>query len=768
MHDVLQMRGRKASYIDTRLALRAAFLLSTALAVPGVADAQQVGAQASETAEEAVSAGGSSQTGAGDIVVTANRRSESIQRVPAAVTALNPESFSSKGLGSLADVTAAAPAVNFQQLSPGVNRIDMRGITTGSIDVNATQDRPLVAVYLDDIPLALQSGNPDIRVFDLERIEVIRGPQGTLYGAGSMAGTIRYITAKPSLDGVSGSAEATGGLTQNGAPSYSVRGLLNVPLASDLAVRIGVYQGRDGGYIDNIGTGKDNANYALSTQARVAVRYTPVDRFTLDASYTFVRLEAGGLNPVSLDTLGRYGFNTNTAEGFKDNLHIYNLTGTYDLGGVDLISSSSYVDRDNIYREDYGFAGGFFGLPYLRNTSSSTTNSLKDFTQEVRLVSNGDGPLNFTAGAFYEKVRRKNNQDIPSPGFDAAFSEIIGAPYSSLSDLANTNDDLFSGFQTIKERQFALFGEAKLTLGRLDITGGLRYFDFKQDYSSYNAGIAGTAAPGVPNAGSGTAKADGFNPRAVVSYRVTDDVMIYGEAAKGFRYGGVSPAVPQLACGVSSPAVAFGPDSLWSYTIGEKAQLFDRRLTFNLAGFYVNWSDVQTTQLLECGYGIIQNAGKIKSKGLELETRFEATNALTLGINASYTDATANGPIVNVGAADGDRVPFFPRYTVSASADYVVQVGNGELKLTADVQQRGKTYTEFSPDNPLRRELPATTLVNVSANYEMGDWEFGIFGSNLTNSRNISLIRPGRALEVSDRTYVGRPRTIGVRAKRSF
>lgn len=766
MSNAIELWMNRRASGGRRSAFRAAFLLSAAaFALPCVAHADQAQPASGDAAQAAA---GEEQGGGGDIVVTANRRAESIQRVPAAVTALSPEAFSTKGLGSLADVTAAAPAVNFQQISPGVNRIDMRGITTGSIDVNATQDRPLVAVYLDDIPLALQSGNPDIRVFDLERIEVIRGPQGTLYGAGSMAGTIRYITAKPSLDGVSGSVEATGALTENGAPSYSVRGLVNVPLSSDLAVRIGVYQGRDGGYIDNIGTGQDNANYAQSTQARIAVRYTPVDRLTLDASYTYVHLKTGGLNPVFMSVLDRYTFDTNTAEGFTDNLHIYNFTGKYDLGGVDLISSSSYVDRNNIYREDYGFAGGFFGLPTLLRTNSSTTNTLRDFTQEVRLVSNGSGPLNFTVGAFYENVRRHNDQDIPSPGFDAAFSGIIGAPYNSLSDLANSNDDLFSGYQTIREHQFALFGEAKLTLGRLDITGGLRYFNFKQDYSIYNAGIAGTVAPGVPNQGSGTAKADGFNPRAVVSYRVTDDLMLYGEAAKGFRYGGVSPAVPQLPCGLSASASSFGPDSLWSYTIGEKAQLFDRRLTFNLAGFYVKWSNVQTTKLLACGYGIIQNAGQIESKGLELETRLKVTDALTFGVNASYTDATADGPIPNIGAADGDRVPYFPRYTVSASVDYAVPLGEGELALAADVQQRGKTYTEFSQANPLQREMPETTLVNVSASYTVDDWQFGIFGTNLTNNKNVTLIRPGRALEVDDRTYVGRPRTVGIRAKRTF
>lgn len=751
--------SRAFHIIKSRGCFRSSVALAALLVSPGIATSAS--AQANDAAAPDASPGS-------DIVVTANRRSESVQRVASAVTVVSPEELTSKGLGSLGDVTSAAPAVFFQQLSPGVNRIDMRGITTGSIDVNVTQDRPLVAVYLDDIPLALQSGNPDLRVFDLERIEVVRGPQGTLYGAGSMAGTIRYITAKPSTDRIMGSVESTGSLTQDGSPSYSLRGLLNVPLTDDLAVRIGGYTGRDGGYIDNLGTGRDDANYAFSTQARVAVRYKPLDRLTLDASYTFAHLRTGGTNAVYRSLPGKYTFTSSTPEGFEDDLNIYNLTGTYGFDFADLVSSSSYVSRSNTYREDYGFAGGLFGLPPFEGTNSATTNRLRDFSQEVRLVSNDRGPLSYTVGAFYQRTRRNNDQDIPSPGFDAAFSGVIGAPYTSLSDQANSNDDIFSGFQRIRERQFAVFGEAKLTLGRLDLTGGLRYFNFKQDFSSFNAGIAGVASPGVPNEGSGTAKADGFNPRAVAAFRVVPDLMIYAEAARGFRYGGLSPAVPSSVCELSQGATSFGPDSLWSYTVGEKAQFFDRRVTLNVSAFLIKWKDVQTTRLLRCGYTVTENAGKIESKGIELESSVRATDALRLTLNASYTDAGADGAIINVGAVDGDRVPFFPRYTVAASADYTVQVSDGELVFSGDLQQRGASYTQFSPTNARRRELPAATLVNLSVRYDLGEWEFGLFGTNLTNSGNVSLVRPPAGSQIDDKTFYGRPRTVGLRVKRNF
>lgn len=706
----------------------------------------------------------------GDIVVTANRRSESAQRVPIAVTALNPDELAAKGLGSLSDIASAAPAINFQQVSTGVNRIDIRGITTGTINVNETQDHPLVAIYLDDVPLALQSGNPELKVFDLERIEVIRGPQGTLYGAGSMAGTIRYITAKPSTEGVSGSIEAGATITQSGAPGYNVRGLVNVPLTGDLAVRIGGYQGREGGWIDNLGTGDKDANDALSTQARVAARWTPSDRLTIDGSFTYARLDTGGHNSVFQELPGRYKYTSDTPEGFKDRLAIYNLTGTYDIGGADLISSSSYVSRKTAYRKDYGYAGVFFGLPSLLDTSSVTTNDLSDFSQEVRLVSSGSDVFNWTVGLFYEDVSKLNLQSIPSPGFDDAFGAIIGDPTFSSKDvyLTTENDDLFQGYQKVDERQFAAFGEAKLTLGKFDLTAGLRYFDFKQDFYVINTGIGGAISPGVPTERLGQAKADGFNPRAVVAFRPTEDVMIYAEAARGFRYGGVNGPVPPTICVGAEGAASFGPDKLWSYTIGEKAQFLDRRATVNISAFYVKWTDVQTTRLLNCGYTATENNGTVTSKGVELESRFRLTDAFTVALNASYTDATADGPIANVGAADGDRVPFFPRYTVAVSGDYRVPVGNGELALSADFQARGKSATQFDPGNPLNRPLPATQIVNASIRYEVEDWEFGVFGTNLNNSRNISLITPGQAYHPGDQVYYGRPRTFGVRAKRKF
>lgn len=711
-----------------------------------------------------------------DIIVTANRQgSQSIQRAALAISAISPNALADKGQGGLADIANVAPSINVQQTQPGVNRVDMRGITTGTISVTNVQDRPLVAIYLDDVPLALQSGNPELKVFDLERIEVIRGPQGTLYGAGSMAGTIRYITAKPSTEGVSGSAETIASFTEHGSVNYGLRGIVNLPLGETLAVRIGGYQGRNAGYIDNTGLGKKNANSDESTQARVAARWTPSAEFTLDASFTFAKMNVDGTN-AGFKGFSRYSYVTQVPEVFDDNLKIYNVTGAYDFGFATLSSSTSYVHRKTHNTSDYGDTAVLFGIPSFVSLGI-VNNRVKDFSEEVRLVSAKSDRFNWTVGAYYQKTKRNYYQDTPTEGFDATFGAIIGVPgFNSQTDYqAFQPNDVFSGLQNIDEHQLAFFGEATLTLGKFDITGGLRYFDFKQDFDLFYSGVAGSLAPGQPLTQAGTEKANGFNPRAVVAYRPQDNLMFYAEAARGFRYGGVNQPVPASFCGaalaaagLTSAPLTFGPDNLWSYAIGEKGQFFDRRVTFNVAAFYVDWKKVQTNRNLDCGYYFTQNAGKVRSMGLELESRFKLSDALTLGLNGSYTDAQANGAIANAAAADGDRVPYFPKYTVAANATYVVPLEDGSLSFSGDFQMRGNSYTEFNETNPLRRKIPGYETVNASVTYDTGPWEFSLFGTNLNNSKMISLVTRSRPSAIGDRIYYGRPRTFGARAKITF
>ena len=454
-----------------------------------------------------------------EIVVTANRgAAESLQRVPLAVTSINPLQIDRGGQGSFTDLAKSVPSLSITQDAPGYQKFDMRGLTTGGYASSDTSDRSLVAVYIDDTPISVQGQTPDIRVVDLERVEVLRGPQGTLFGASSMAGAIRFVTAKPQLGSFFGNVEASAATTEHGAPSFSMRGMFNAPLTSTLAVRVNVYHSDDGGYIDNIGAySKKDANRAITTQGRVAFRWTPTAKLTADLTGTFEDSRAHGLNQ-GLSGLGPYQVSTNSPEGTNDKLQLYTLNLSYDMGRFDVVSTSSYTYRDvgfnaspepqiGYFFEDYlGLtprpnAYPLFQQPKTYNQAITNLipaekyqidNNIRDWMQEVRLVSHDDGPVRWTAGAFYEGQRRRLRQDIPTPGFDTlSYQNIFYGPFqtpnglynSKLVDAAFSADDIFSGLQHVDEHQLALYVDGTWHVtDKLDLTAGVRYFDFEEKY----------------------------------------------------------------------------------------------------------------------------------------------------------------------------------------------------------------------------------------------------------------------------------------------
>lgn len=751
-----------------------------------------------------------------EVVVTASRTGEqSIQKIPMAVSAINPENADRAGTGGFNDITRVVPSLILQEQAPGVNKIDMRGLTTGGIVNSDVQDRSLVSVYLDDSPISLQGANPDLKIYDLERVEVIRGPQGTLYGAGSMAGTIRLLTQKPNATDTFGSFEASASATDHGGANGNLRGMFNTPIVNDvLAVRATAYLGHDSGFIDNVGAvGKKDANDVDTKQGRLALRYTPNDRLTVDASVTYEWLITGGLNNA-YNGLKPYTYSSNSAEYSKDNFLLYNLTAAYDLGWADLTSSTSYTDRHTGYRlgpektiayffESYGGYIGPNPRPAVYDQAATNrlpaenyyiNNKIHDFMQEFRIASKGDGALKWNGGVFYERQGRLYVQDIPTPGFDKlSYQNAFYAPFvtsrgtftkydSQLVDQAFYPDDVFSGIQHSSEYQVAVFGEGTYNFTpQVALTAGLRYFKWEQKFDLFFSGVYGVD-PGdhKPLIVDNKIGADGINPRFALSYTPNDDFMIFAEAAKGFRYGGVNQPVPKQFCaadlaaaGVTDPPQTFGPDSLWSYSVGEKGRFANGRVTLNATAFLVDWSDVQTRLLLgQCSYYFIQNKGAIQSKGLELESVMRITDELTVTANGSYTNATANGDITNLKAKDGDTAPYFPKYIGSLGAVWEHPMSGGTLFVQGNYQYRGEAFNQFSPASTTRRRIPPSTTLNLSAAYQFGTWEVGLFGTNLTNQNKIISIGAKPAYiatwQAGDSVVYARPRTIGVRLKKTF
>ncbi len=290
------------------------------------------GLSAGKAAEVPVAPNADANPELADIVVTATRSgAESLQKVAIPISVVNIDQITKSNQGNLVDLAKFTPSLAITEGAPGYNKFNMRGLSTGGYASSDTSDRPLVAIYLDDTPISIQGQTPDLKVYDLERVEILRGPQGTLFGAGSMAGTIRFVTAKPDAHKFFGSAEGDGAYTEHGDGSYNFRGMVNLPVVRDtLAVRANFYIGKDGGFIDNIGAyRRDNANSNRTTQARVAARWTPSARLTVDASVTYEQSRAHGLNSA-LSGLAPYTVSTNSPEGTSDKFRLYQLGADYD------------------------------------------------------------------------------------------------------------------------------------------------------------------------------------------------------------------------------------------------------------------------------------------------------------------------------------------------------------------------------------------------------------------------------------------------------
>jgi len=703
------------------------------------------------------------------VVVTASRAgAQSLQDIPMSISALVPDELSAKGLSGMSDFLRTVPGVVLNSQDVGVNRITMRGLVSRDINITDLQDRSLVALYLDEIPIGLNMSNPDLRVVEMERVEIIRGPQGTLYGAGSMAGTIRYITKKPDPKQFFGDVDAALSSTQRGGTNWNAKLAANLPLVSDqLALRVGVYRESQDGYIDNIGTGTKNANKLTSTQANAALRWMPTSALTLDASVTYQKLESDGSNGIYRD-LGDRTMSL-TPVGLNDKLKIFNLTLEYEGAGFDLVSSTSYVDRKfNLQTSLEYLNEAIFGIPMI--SPSSQLNTIGNFTQEIRVVAK-PGKLHWQVGAYYGRDKRHYLQNSIGVGLD----QFVGI--SSLDLYAPLPDEVYYGDIRVEDKQWAVFGEATYQLSdKFELTAGLRYFNFKGPATYFQGGLAGTDAFGLPVALAAEEKASGINPKLVLTYKPNENLMLFAEAARGFRYGGVNYPVPDSFCaaslakdGLTSAPLTFGPDKVWSYSLGEKGTFADRRMTLNSTAFLINWTNAQTVHPLDCGYPFTENGGKVRSTGFEMESRLKVSSALVVGLNATYTNSESVGGIATINARDGDKVPFFPKWSAAVSADYTWELGSGKLAFGADYSYQGTMGTEFNPTGPNYRTIPSSGIVNASLNYLTGPWEVGLFGTNLTDSDQVStVIANTLPTQPGDQIFIGRPRTIGLRVKRNF
>lgn len=663
-----------------------------------------------------------------EIIVTAQKREERLIEVPVAITAISGVELQQRGLSSVQDISFAVPGLTMREDGPGSYTIFMRGLS------NQYGSDALVGVYLDEAPLSLTGFDQlDSRVMDLERVEVLKGPQGTLYGQGSVAGAIRYITKKPRLDAFEGSVEASEAFIDGGDSKETFTGIVNLPLVADkFALRLAGTLEQGGGWQDQPQAGIKNGNNQDLTNLRTKALWQITDAFSAEAMVVVHRNESklglGFENPDRTITVAVDPSRVLIPKKFEYDL--YNLNLVYDFGGFELLSASTYIDHHHEYPFSYiGGAETFYGGA-LEGTDARYSRA-NQFSEEVRLASSGDGPLQWTAGAFY---RTLNNQ--------------LTAYYDTL--YAGTLYPVATYIDRNTQESHALFADASYQITeRFQLGAGVRYFEDEQ-----------TNFDGVDTQEGSFHSTD---PRLYASFKLAEDLNLYASAAKGFRSGGFN--------GNGQPQ--YKPESLWSYELGLKGLAAGGAVSFELSTYYSDYSDMLRRGLVFVPDGqpqfqqLTSNVGKVEVKGVEGGITWRATDHLTLNATAAYIDSE----ITEVNATDatniaGDPVDYVPELSYTLGGQFSFDMGTLPSYFRVDYSYRDKmSYVD-------RTSFPAQNVPQWSDDVGLLDARFGLtwnaawfelYGSNLTNQNK--WIDPYHEWTNANRT---RPRAIGVKAGYNF
>lgn len=700
-----------------------------------------------------------------EVVVTARKRSESMYDIPVSINVVSETAIQNMGAQDYTDLLGTIPSLTAYQNGPGRTRLSIRGVANGGGNDNDTQNQETVGIYLDEIPISMGAMNPEIGLFDLQRVEVLRGPQGTLYGAGSMTGTIRQVTNKPDLAEFGGKLETSLSSINEGSNGQAYRALVNLPVVEDsLAVRASGYYVEDGGYIDNILTGEKDLNESTSKGGRLTARWQASDFLIADLSLLHHEYSDGG-RPEDLDRTPELTRDYPSFDGYDDEMDIYNLTLDFDLGWAQLVSSSSYFDRTVVNRRslDMLLQSQF---PEVTPHELVDTTDSDVYVQEVRLASTYDSPLQWTVGAYADKKDVFYENTFPVPGADEAIGIDSG-------DFGAPTDNLYYGFDDLTIKTYALFGEAYYNWDKLTLTAGLRYFNWKQDIAYYQSGLFNGGSNSDPRP-EGTE--DGVNPKVNLSYDLGDNSLVYIQAARGFRYGGINGAIPRSVCADELDDISrsggdprfFDPDKLWNYEIGTKGSTAGGTLQYNVTYFYIDWEDMQTQRSLECGFGFRENVGRATSEGVELELTARPIEGLTVTLGGSYVDSKLAENVPNLDAEKGDPAPFVADLTVNGSVEYRYPLTRAlDGFVWANAIYTGDRGTEFSEDQPNYREMDDYTVANMRLGVQTARWEASLFADNLFDSRGVvrALRRPPFDPDAEIRV---RPRTLGITGRVYF
>jgi len=744
------------------------------------------GASAQDTAEAEVIVDEIAE--GGDIVVTALRRDTRIQDTPLAISAVTGASLETAGTTSFTDLTRNAPSLRIVDSGPGQRRVIVRGVTAAG--------EPTVGVYYDEAPVSgsvstssdSSATTPDFRLFDVARAEVLRGPQGTLFGSGSMGGTLRIIFEKPKADRIEASFSGNMTTVKSGKEGASVDAMINLPIVQDvLAIRVVGNYNQFAGYVDNVRLGLKDINDGNSYGGRILARFTPTSDITLDLAANYEKVATDSSRWIA-QTGKAYTTNGRAESGNYDENKLFNGTLTWDFGPVAMTASTTYTDRKRINMGDVsdtfigrdtlagcntyrkvGCANPVVFNDYLADTRQLFSsvlwqpNKVTNWANELRVSTTGSGPFQATAGVYMQDrdttVRSTLLLADPLTGE-------IRDPYvaANIAYDRTINDTL---------KQKAAFAELSYTLfDKLTLTAGTRYYEYRKTVGGrIDLGQEHYSSVVTPYTEAKT-KDDGFVYKFNISYQANDDVMIYTQAAQGFRPGGVNQVI-----GLPATLAAFTPDSLWNYEVGIKSEPL-RHVYFNVAGYRIDWDNLQVsgrTAGTGSVFGLIANAGAARIEGVEVELSAEPVEGLMLSGNGAFTHARLTedqiSTVITATGRKGNRLAFVPRWNLGVSGEYTKPLtdtveGYGRLDFT----YTSDSYSTISTTDIYRRRVPPSKMVNARIGVQApdGGWGAYLFVQNVFDVVAINSESSSSNTGGLTTVYSAPPRTLGLNIVKRF
>ena len=741
-----------------------------------------------------------------EIIVTATKRAESAQSLPLSVSSISGDELRERGLTEFFDYAVTIPNLSFGAATDGV-------LSNRTISLRGIQGTNTTGFYIDDTPI---TETIDPRILDLERIEVLRGPSGTLYGARSLGGTIRQITRKPDFDGTAGWVRGElSGSRRSDDLNHLVSGSVNVPFSERVAARFsGLHEDRAGVFDRRVGTIADHlgAPATLAGAPRSVIEDVdsqqvravqadllaePTDALSIRARILHQKTDLDGFPLADIEP-GNFDHNRDfdVDEGGEDEWTLYTLNLNYATDQGEFTSATSWFDRKTfeveasgsfinflqaLPSEDEGF--GLFSVIGVRPVTSPIFQELnfETFVQEARFASDLDGPRNFVAGAFYQDTK-----DVESfqprnyaRGLNDNFAELqrtLGIP-GPLEEIWPYGDLVFTNHTPTDIEEIGIFGEATFDLtDRFSIVFGTRWFDTTVEFTDRQAGLAAGEPLGedepltnIP-AIEGKQSEDGFIFKGALEFQATDDVFLYASVAEGFRLGGANSPIPNtLGCPENLAELglqdvdtgAYASDDLISYEAGVKTDL-NGAVRLNATVFHIDFDNIQQQIQLICGFQFRGNFGAARSRGVELELTARPMDNLNLALNVGYTDAEFTETVAGVNQ-DGDPLQFVPEWTASLVVDYLVPDALLDMdlfvRLDLSYVDRSLSFVNAQP-----RSRASYEQIGLRAGLSNERYKVGLFVRNLTDkianlgdSRSIAAETPGRP-----RWVVSRPRTVGL------